>query len=48
MFQTSVRAGQPALRARTPRQSTIRSHIETMVFAIAFGFTVALVLGLIP
>ena len=48
MFQTSVKAGQPAFRAKAPRQTIIRSHVETMAFVVAFGFTVALVLGLIP
>lgn len=48
MLQTSTRAGQFAFRARTARQAAIRSHIETTAFVLAFGFTVALVLGLIP
>lgn len=48
MLQTSARAGQPAFRPRTTRQATIRSHIETTAFIFAFGFTMALVLGLVP
>ncbi|WP_394893006.1 hypothetical protein ACG873_16090 [Mesorhizobium sp. AaZ16] len=45
MLQTSVKAGRQAFRAHT---TTVRSRIETVVFAVAFGFTVALVLGLVP
>jgi hypothetical protein len=46
MLQSSVKAGPPAFRAHTT--TTLRSRVETVVFAVAFGFTVALVLGLVP